>query len=64
MCTVVDLTSAGLFNAVTGGYEFYTVDKVSFPIGVYTFTITGTSDVLSDSETFTLTLVDLCLTPT
>ena len=46
MCTVVDGTSAGIFNAVTGGYEFYTADKSNFPIGVYTFTITATSDAL------------------
>ena len=64
MCTVSDGTSAGIFSSVTGGYEFYTSDKITFPIGVYTFTIMGTSDILSDSATFTLTLVDSCLTTT
>ena len=64
MCTVSDGTSTGIFNSVTGGYEFYTTDKITFPIGVYTFTITEISGVLPNSATFTLTLVDLCLTPT
>ena len=42
MCSVVVQDSEGIFDSETGGYEFYTVDKVTFPIGVYTFTITGT----------------------
>ena len=54
MCT------KGIFDTTTGDYVFSSIQVSTYPPGVYTFTITGTLNNLSDATTLTVTFVDPC----
>lgn len=47
----------GVFDPITGSYQFYTTDQVGFPPGSYRFEVTGTSFDASASVQFVMELV-------
>ena len=58
-----DAGSVTSFDTTTGVFTFQAgTDQFStYPPGTYSFTVTGSTDVGSESVEFTLTLVDLCI---
>ena len=62
LCAVADGDSHGVFDPITGNFEFYSTDMEGFKPGAYTFEITGTVGPKSASTTFVITLVDPCPT--
>ena len=67
MCDVTTVPgSVAIFDPDPTGpsYSITSVPMTDFMPGAYTFEITGTSTHDTKVATFTLTLVDLCLTPT
>ena len=60
LCSIADGSTHGIFDAITGNYEFYSTDTTKYPPGQYTFEITGTIGSLSTSTTFVMTLIDPC----
>ena len=62
LCAIADGTTHGVFDPITGNYEFYSIDMANYQPGQYTFEITGTVGTKSASATFTMTLVDPCPT--
>ena len=62
LCQISDGSTQGVFDPISGNYEFFTEDMVNFKPGEYTFEITGTVGSQSTSATFVMTLVDPCLT--
>lgn len=57
-----DLCAAGNFDTSSGNFSFETIDKATYPPGIYTFVITGTVGSGSDSVTISVTIIDPCLT--
>ena len=64
LCAIADGSTHGVFDPITGNYQFYSIDMAKYPAGVYTFTIKGTVGSKSVTETFVMTLVDPCPTTT
>ena len=64
LCAIADGDTHGVFDPITGNYEFYSIDMANYPAGQYTFEITGTVGNKSDTATFVMTLVDPCPTTT
>ena len=64
LCAIADGTTHGVFDSITGNYEFYSTDMANYKPGQYTFEITGTVGTKSASATFVMTLVDPCPTTT
>jgi len=62
LCALTDGDSHGVFDPITGNYEFYSIDMAKYLPGQYTFEITGTVGDKSDTATFVMTLVDPCPT--
>ena len=62
LCAVTVGDSHGVFDPITGNYEFYSTNMADFKPGAYTFEITGTVGPKSASATFVVTLVDPCPT--
>ena len=62
LCALTDGDSHGVFDQISGNYEFYSIDMAKYKPGSYTFQITGTVGDKSASETFVMTLVDPCPT--
>ena len=62
LCALTDGDSHGVFDPITGNYEFYSIDMATYIPGSYTFEITGTVGNKSASATFVMTLVDPCPT--
>ena len=62
LCQISNGSTVGAFESSTGHYDFKSTDIENFKPGSYTFEITGTIGDLSDSATFTMTLVDPCPT--
>ena len=60
LCSINDGTSQGIFDPATGNYEFYSIDRINYKPGVYTFEITGTVGTKSATVQFVLTLKDPC----
>ena len=67
LCNFVDGTNSGTFDPATGDYSFEFTDILTYPPGVYSFTITasaGTGPTETTQVTFDMTLVDQCEPPT
>ncbi len=64
LCAISDGSTHGVFDPITGNYQFYSIDMVKYKPGQYTFEITGTVGTKSASATFVMTLVDPCPTTT
>ena len=64
LCSLTDGDTSGVFDQVTGNYDFYSIDMANYLPGQYTFEITGTVGTKSASATFVMTLVDPCPTAT
>ena len=62
LCAINDGDTHGVFDPITGNYEFYSIDMANFKPGSYTFEITGTVGDKSAKATFVMTLVDPCPT--
>ena len=62
MCALTDGDSHGVFDPITGNYEFYSIDMANSVGGEYTFEITGTVGDKSATSTFVMTLVNPCST--
>ena len=62
LCSQTDGTTHGVFDPITGNYEFYSIDMANYLPGAYTFEITGTVGTKSTKATFVMTLVDPCPT--
>ena len=62
LCALTDGDSHGVFDPITGNYEFYSIDMANYVPGQYTFEITGTVGDKSATSTFVMTLVDPCST--
>jgi len=62
LCAKADGATHGVFDPITGNYEFYSIDMANYIPGTYTFEITGTVGTKSASATFEMTLVDPCPT--
>ena len=62
LCALTDGDSHGVFDPISGNYEFYSIDMAKYIPGSYTFEITGTVGDKSASATFVMTLVDPCPT--
>ena len=60
LCSVATGSTEGVFNPVTGSFNFVTFDMENFPPGAYTFRITGQIDDKSAATTFTVNFVDPC----
>jgi len=37
LCSIADGSTHGVFDAITGSYEFYSTDTIKYPPGQYTF---------------------------
>ena len=64
LCAIADGSTHGVFDHITGNYQFYSIDMTNYLPGQYTFEITGTVGTKSASATFVMTLVDPCPTTT
>ena len=64
LCDLEDGNTAGVFDPITGNYDFSSIDMAKYPPGDYTFQVTGTVGNKSASKTFTVTFVDPCPTAT
>jgi hypothetical protein len=64
LCSISDGNTHGVFDPISGNYEFYSTDMANYPAGDYTFEITGTVGNKSASSTFVMTLTDPCPTTT
>ena len=62
LCQISDGLTQGIFDTISGNYEFYSADMVNYKPGEYVFEITGTIGTKSASATFVMTLVDPCFT--
>ena len=62
LCAINDGDTQSAFNAVTGNFEFYSIDMANYKPGQYIFEITGTVGTKSDTALFMMTLVDPCPT--
>ena len=62
LCSINDGSTHGVFDPITGNYEFYSIDMANYKPGSYTFEITGTVGTKSAKATFVMTLVDPCST--
>mgnify|MGYP000911651394 FL=1 len=62
LCDKSDGDTHGVFDPITGNYEFYSIDMANYLPGSYTFEITGTVGTKSATATFVMTLVDPCPT--
>ena len=62
LCSIIDGSTQGVFDSITGNYEFYSIDMANYLPGSYTFSITGTVGTKSATATFVMTLVDPCPT--
>ena len=62
LCSINDGTTQGVFDPITGNYEFYSIDMANYTPGSYTFTITGTVGTKSATATFVMKLVNPCPT--
>ena len=62
LCALTDGDSHGVFDPITGNYEFYSIDMANYVPGQYTFEITGTVGDKSATSTFVMTLVNPCST--
>ena len=66
LCNFADGTNSGTFEPTTGDYSFEFTDYLTYPPGVYTFTITasvGTGPTETTQVTFDMTLVGQCEPP-
>ena len=64
LCSISDGSTHGVFDPITGNYEFYSIDMANYLPGQYTFEIKGIVGTKSSSSTFVMTLVDPCPTTT
>ena len=64
LCAIADGSTHGVFDPITGNYQFYSIDMAKYLPGQYTFEITGTVGTKSAFATFVMTLVDPCPTTT
>jgi len=64
LCAIADGSTHGVFDPISGNYQFYSIDMANYLPGQYTFEITGTVGTKSASATFVMTLVDPCPTTT
>ena len=62
LCSRIDGLTHGVFDPITGHYDFYSIDMANYEPGFYTFEITGTVGTKSATATFITTLVDPCST--
>ena len=62
LCQISDGSTHGIFDPITGSYQFYSTDMVNYKPGEYTFEITGTVGTKSATAFFTMTLADPCPT--
>ena len=62
LCAISDGDTHGVFDPITGNYDFYSIDMANYKPGQYTFEITGTVGTKSASATFVMNLVDPCPT--
>ena len=62
ICSITDGETKATFGTTTGDYTFTSYDMVNYLPGDYEFTITGTVGAKSVTSTWTMTLVDPCLT--
>lgn len=62
LCALTDGNTSGVFDPITGNYDFSSIDMANYLPGDYTFTITGTVGDKSVAKTFTVTFVDPCPT--
>ena len=64
LCDVAEDAASGVFDKITGNYDFSSLDMAKYPPGDYTFTITATVGDKTVSKDFTVTFVDPCPTTT
>ena len=62
LCTVSDGNTRGTFSESTGRFTFRSTDMATYPVGTYTFRITGIVGNKQDFIEFDMILVDPCLT--
>ena len=62
LCSLSDVSTHGVFDPITGNFEFYSIDMANYLPGAYTFEITGTVGTKSATATFVMTLIDPCPT--
>ena len=62
LCQLIDGSTIGAFNTLTGDYSFQSTDLANYPKGLYQFEITGTVGTKSDKIVVDLNLSDPCST--
>jgi len=62
LCAISDGSTHGVFDPISGNYEFYSIDMASYKPGSFTFEITGTVGTKSAKATFMMTFVNPCPT--
>ena len=62
LCAIIDGSTIGAFNTLTGDYSFQSTDLANYPKGLYQFEITGTVGTKSDKIVVELNLSDPCST--
>ena len=60
LCAIDDGDTQGVFDPITGNYEFYSIDVDNYLPGSYTFEITGSVGLKSATATFVMTLENPC----
>lgn len=63
LCNIVEGSTVGVFDPISGNYSFKSTDNAGFPPGSYTFEITGTSGLETKMRNWVLTLKTPCSTP-
>ena len=62
LCSIIDGSTVGAFDAIKGIYTFKSLDMVNFKPGTYEMQITGKSGAKTASFKINLVLVDPCPT--
>ena len=62
ICQITDNETISTFDTASGNYSFISLDMINFPPGDYIFEITGRVGAKTATATFTMTIVDPCLT--
>lgn len=62
LCSIIDGSTIGAFDPLTGDYSFQSTDLASYPKGLYQFEITGTVGTKSDKIIVNINLNDPCAT--
>ena len=60
LCSIIDGSTIGAFDPLTGDYSFHSTDLANYPKGLYQFEITGTVGTKSNKIIVDINMNDPC----